>query len=145
MKREFKKGDRVLVRNNDLEKWEAGIFINKYNDKFHPFSVCSEEGHTTFVWTQCRHIDDFRTGDKVQVRSSMAYEWEDAVYGCYVPHDSFEHWVYSENEDDLTCHKLCRWHLSMPWADKEEIIDESHWVKTIFQRLAAIERKLNEK
>ena len=134
MKREFKAGDRVLVRDTDLQDWQVKTFrcIHSGGTPSYPFidtGACS--------WTQCRHIDDFRTGDKVQVRNSMAEEWEDAVYGCYVPHDSFEHWVYSENEDDLTCHKLCRWHPSMPWAEKEEPL-------TLEQRVEALERKLNK-
>lgn len=133
MKLEFKQGDRVLVRNNDLKEWRARTF--KCIDNTHllyPFKDAND-----YLWGQCRHINDFRTGDKVQVRNSMAEEWEDAVYGCYVPHDSFEHWVYSEDEDDLTCHKLCRWHPSMPWAEKEEPL-------TLEQRVEALERKLNE-
>ena len=135
MKREFKKGDRVLVRKSDLNKWVQAEFDE--TDKISRHFVAKEDDGFRGVYTQCRHIDDFRTGDKVQVRSSMAHEWEDAVYGCYVPHDSFEHWVYSEDEDDLTCHKLCRWHPSMPWAEKEEPL-------TLEQRVEALERKLNE-
>ena len=132
MKREFKQGDRVLVRNHDLKEWRESTF--KSIDNAHPCYPFKDDND--FVWSQCRHIDDFRTGDKVQVRSSMSEEWEDAVYGCYVPHDSFEHWVYSENEDDLTCHKLCRWHPSMPWADKEPL--------TLERRVEALECKLNK-
>lgn len=120
MKREFKEGDRVLVRNSDLQEWEVKEF--KRIDDAYPLSpFVTADGSRHHVRSQCRHIDDFRTGDKVQVRSSMNEEWEDAVYGCYVPHDSFEHWVYSEDEDDLTCHKLCRWHPSMPWAKEESL------------------------
>ena len=138
MKREFKQGDRVLVRRHDLQEWKEGRFsyTDENTDYLLPFFVEMPEGLTG--WTQCRHIDDFRTGDKVQVRSSMTEEWEDAVYGCYVPHDSFEHWVYSEDEDDLGCHKLCRWHPSMPWAEKEEPL-------TLEQRVEALERKMNER
>lgn len=131
MKREFQKGDRVLVRDNDLGNWVAKTFKEIRYNRPHPFIDSNED-----EWNQCRHIDDFRTGDKVQVRSSMADEWEDAVYGCYVPHDSFEHWVYSEDEDDLTCHKLCRWHPSMPWAEKEPL--------TLEQRVEALENKVNK-
>ena len=147
MKRKFKKGDRVLVRDSDLHEWIDGTFIELAFDNERvvtPFFVRISDDATGY-YSQCRHIDDFRTGNKVQVRSSMTEEWEDAVYACYVPHDSFEHWVYSEDEDDLTCHKLCRWHPSLPWAEKEEIIDEPYLVKTIFQRLDDIERKLHEK
>lgn len=120
MKREFKKGDRVLVRGHDLDEWKEGRFSFtgecSYSGVFRVKMPYGLDG-----WSQCRHIDEFRTGDKVQVRNSMAEEWEDAVYGCYVPHDSFEHWVYSEDEDDLTCHKLCRWHPSMPWVKEESL------------------------
>ena len=137
MKREFKKGDRVLVRGHDLDEWKEGRFSFTGECSYSGvFRVKMPDGLDG--WSQCRHIDEFRTGDKVQVRSSMADEWEDAVYGCYVPHDSFEHWVYSEDEDDLTCHKLCRWHPSMPWAEKEEPL-------TLEQRVEALERKMNER
>lgn len=158
MKQEFKQGDRVLVRNHDLEEWQEAIFESLAERKeqshpfiqFCPFIVKLLEGGE-FWYKQCRHIDDFRTRDKVQVRSSMNEEWEDAIYGCYVPHDSFEHWVYSEDEDDLTCHKLCRWHPSMPWAEKEPLTLEQRIANLEAlqpkneYRLEVLERKLKER
>lgn len=147
--KEFKTGDRVLVRNNDLAEWEVGVFINLKNGGSHPFSVRLEKNDRTFSWSQCRHIDEFRAGDKVQV-SDDGIEWQDAVYvGCiYSADNDYVHAVTNELYN-LIQYKLCRWHPSMPWAEKEEIIDEPHWVKTIFRRLDArldaIELKLNEK
>ena len=146
MKQEFKKGDRVLVRNNDLADWECGILLKQLNDRSHPFSVCLEESGRTFMWSQCRHIDDFRTGDKVQVRNSENYEWRDATYAVYVPNAPFQHWVFPEDMDSfsLNSYALCRWHPSMPWADKEETQTLKEPL-TLEQRVEALERKLNEK
>lgn len=139
MKKEFKKGDRVLVRKNDLRRWQEATLLEVYDGEFWsgPFRVrLPDKTHNTFA--QCRHIDDFHTGDKVQVRSSVTEEWEDATYAVYVPNDSFEHWVFSEDMDDLFGgYKFCRWHPSMPWAEKEQPL-------TLEQRVEALERKLNE-
>lgn len=131
MKREFKKGDRVLVRNNDLEEWRAVIY-NKI-DKSYTRPFLDMNGH---VWSQCRHINDFRTGDKVQVRDSMNEEWKDAVYGCLNSYNDFKHYAFIRNTRGFHW-KHCRWHPSMPWAEKEEPL-------TLEQRVEALERKLNE-
>lgn len=139
MKREFKQGDRVLGRDNDLQEWMEFAFVELDESWEAPFTVKDEDGRICNL-RQCRHIDDFRTGDKVQVRSSVSDEWEDAVYACYVPHDSFEHWVYSEDEDDLTCHKLCRWHPSMPWADKEEPLTMEEKVDKMWKQFKSNEQ-----
>lgn len=130
MKREFKKGDRVLVRSTDLQEWIPAVFeeINGH------YFMATIDGYRT-VYGQCRHIDDFHTGDKVQVRNSVTEEWKDAIYAVYVPHDSFEHLVFDEDMYDV--YKLCRWHPSMPWAEKEEQL-------TLEQRVEALERKLND-
>ena len=132
MKRKFKKGDRVLVRKSDLSKWFPAVF-DGVGDNW--FAVYLNNGCRA-IYYQCRHIDDFRTGDKVQVRNSVTEEWQDAIYAVYVPNDSFEHWVFSEDMDDLFGgYKLCRWHPSMPWAEKEQPL-------TLEQRVEALERKL---
>ena len=134
MKREFKKGDRVLVRDGDLREWIPAVFKEIYSKYY--FITTNDNGDIG-VFYQCRHIDDFRTGDKVQVRNSMTEEWEDATYAVYIPRDSFEHWIFTEDMDDLLSYKLCRWHPSMPWAEKEQPL-------TLEQRVEALERKLNE-
>ena len=136
MTREFKKGDRVLVRDGDLREWIPAVF--KEIDSKYYFITTKDNGHIG-VFYQCRHIDDFRTGDKVQVRNSMTEEWEDATYAVYIPRDSFEHWIFTEDMDDLLSYKLCRWHPSMPWAEEEQ-----RPPLTLEQRVEALERKLND-
>lgn len=133
MKREFKKGDRVLVRNNDLEEWQVKEFkrVNLAHPLY-PF-VDTDDG----AWSQCRHIDDFRTGDKVQVRDENKDEWKDAVYGCYMVGDDYVHCAMVEVRGQHETFIQCRWHPSMPWADKEEPL-------TLEQRVEALERKLND-
>lgn len=120
MKQELKKGDRVLVRNNDLAEWKVGIFIQQRNHSSLPFWVNLEKDSRTYGWTQCRHIDDFRAGDKVQVKNIHTEKWEEAVYACYVPHDLYEHRCFSEDKDGLISYEICRWHPSMPWANWAE-------------------------
>jgi len=133
MKREFKKGDRVLVRNTDLHEWTPAVF-EEINGLYFMATI---DGYRT-VYGQCRHIDDFRTGDKVQVRDSVTHEWEDAIYAVYMPRDSFKHRVFADEDmDNLISYNLCRWHPSMPWAEKEEPL-------TLEQRVEALERKLND-
>ena len=133
MKREFKKGDRVLVRKTDLQKWVPAKFCWEDGEQF----LATEDNGRIGAYSQCRHIDEFRTGDKVQVRNSVTNEWEDATYVVYMPHDSYEHLVFDEHMDDVNTYKLCRWHPSMPWADKEGPL-------TLEQRVEALERKLND-
>ena len=135
MKREFKKGDRVLVRKTDLHEWTPAVF-DELDNMSYWFAAVLNDGYRGAFY-QCRHIDDFRTHDKVQVRNSMTEEWEDATYAVYIPRDSFEHWIFTEDMDDLLSYKLCRWHPSMPWAEKEQPL-------TLEQRVEALERKLNE-
>ena len=137
MKREFKAGDRVLVRNHDLADWEYGILLQQHNNRSHPFSVCLEKNGRTFNWSQCRHIDGFRTGDKVQV-SRDGIEWQDAEYVGYIE-SSDNDYVHAVTNElyNLVQFKFCRWHPSMPWAEKEELL-------TLEQRVEALERKLNE-
>ena len=134
MKREFEKGDRVLVRDGDLREWVPAVF-QEIDSKYY-FIVIKDNGDQG-VFYQCRHIDDFRTGDKVQVRNSVTEEWQDATYAVYVPNrPPLKHWVF--DNDILTSFALCRWHPSTPWADKEEPL-------TLEQRVEALERKLNQK
>jgi hypothetical protein len=133
MKREFKKGDRVLVRDSDSQEWVSGVFEEAIE---HLFKVINDNGYP-WAYYQCRHIDDFRTFDEVEVRNSVTDEWQDAIYAVYTPRGEFEHWIFTEDMDDLIGHKLCRWHPSMPWADKEEPL-------TLEQRVEALERKLNK-
>jgi hypothetical protein len=139
MKQEFKKGDRVLVRNSDLQEWMPAIFeeVEAYHFVYH-FNVIHNNGHQA-LYSQCRHIDDFRNGDEVQVRNSENYEWRNAIYAVYVPNAPFQHWVFPEDMDSfsLDSYALCRWHPSMPWAEKEEPL-------TLEQRVEALERKLND-
>jgi hypothetical protein len=135
MKREFKKGDRVLVRDSDSQEWVSGVFEEAIE---HLFKVINDNGYP-WAYYQCRHIDDFRNGDEVQVRNSENYEWRNAIYAVYVPNAPFQHWVFPEDMDSfsLDSYALCRWHPSMPWAEKEEPL-------TLEQRVEALERKLNE-
>ena len=137
MKQEFKKGDRVLVRDGDLREWVPAVF-QEIDSKYH-FIVIKDDGHQG-VFYQCRHIDDFRNGDKVQVRDSVTdkRQWQDAIYAVYVPNEMFGHYVFYKDMDGLISYKLCRWHPSMPWAEKEEPL-------TLEQRVEALERKLKEK
>ena len=132
MKREFKKGDRVLVRDGDLREWIPAVFEEFY---LYYFIVITNSGHRV-AYSQCRHIDDFRAYDEVEVRNSVTEEWEPAIYAVHVPNNSFKHWVFTEDMDDLISCKLCRWHFSMPWAEKEKPL-------TLEQRVKALERKLN--
>ena len=114
MKREFKKGDRVLVRNNDLQEWQLRTLDRAGGDRWYPFVDTDDT-----AWSQCRHIDDFRTGDKVQVRDRVTDKWQDATYAVYLHnHPSLKHCVFHNNS--LTSFKSCRWHPSMPWAENEE-------------------------
>ena len=131
MKQEFKKGDRVLVRDSDLQEWRPAVF----EEVIGLFFFVTNEDVERDVYYQCRHIDDFRTYDKVQVRDSETDEWQDAICAVHVPHAPYQHWVFSEDVDGFTGYKLCRWHPSMPWADKEEPL-------TLEQRVEALERKL---
>lgn len=140
MKREFKKGDRVLGRENDLREWEEYTFVrytfvslNEPED--YPFEVIDEHGVTWDV-SQCRHINEFRNGDKVQV-SNDGKDWEDAVYVGLIEsaNEDYIHAVTS-GTSNLIQFKFCRWHPSMPWADKEPL--------TLEQRVEALERKINE-
>ena len=133
MKQEFQKGDRVLVRDGDLREWIPAVFEEFYLYYF----IVITNGGVRGAYSQCRHIDDFRTFDEVEVRNSVTEEWEDGIYAVYVPNDSFEHWVFTEDMDDVCTYKLCRWHPSVPWADKEEPL-------TLEQRVEALERKLND-
>jgi hypothetical protein len=135
MKQEFKKGDPVLVRDSDAQEWVSGVFKEASKGLFH---VINNEWHSGHYY-QCRHIDDFRADDKVQVRNSENYEWRNAIYAVYVPNAPFQHWVFPEDMDSfsLDSYALCRWHPSMPWAEKEEPL-------TLEQRVEALERKLNE-
>ena len=138
MKREFKKGDRVLVRRHDLEEWKEGCFSFLSEGSYSSvFRVEMPAGLGGF--SQCRHIDDFRTGDKVQVRSEEDEEWVDATYlGHLETEEKARHRHVVTTSLYYSVHyKLCRWHPSMPWADKEPL--------TLEQRVEALERKLNEK
>ena len=136
MKREFQKGDRVLARDSDSQEWVSGVFEEAIE---HLFKVINDNGYP-LAYYQCRHIDDFRAYDKVEVRNSVTEEWEDGIYAVYMPHDSFEHWVFTEDMDDVCTYKLCRWHPSMPWADKEE----QQPPLTLEQRVEILEQKLND-
>ena len=135
MKREFKKGDRVLVRNNDLQWWREATFQEVLSrNVVAPFLATM--GEDLGEWTQCRHIDNFCTGDLVQVRDSDTEEWRDSVYVCSNNNPERPHLAYIEFLGALS-YVQCRWHPSMPWAEKEEL--------TLEQRVEALERKLNEK
>ena len=135
MKREFKKGDRVLVRNNDLQEWQLRTLDRAGGDRWYPFVDTDDT-----AWSQCRHIDDFRTGDKVQIKSEgESEEWQDAVYACALPRGNhWPHEVYNNAQTDTFVKKFVRWHPSMPWAEKEEPL-------TLEQRVEALERKMNER
>ena len=137
MKQEFKKGDRVLVRNSDLQEWMPAIFeeVEAYHFVYH-FNVIHNNGHQA-LYSQCRHIDDFRADDKVQVRDCVTKEWQDATYAVHLPHAPYQHYAFSKDMGCLITYKLCRWHPSMRWAEKEEPL-------TLEQRVEALERKLNE-
>ena len=137
MKQEFKKGDRVLVRDTDLREWIPAVFEEVYSGYY--FKVAKNDG-IQCVYSQCRHIDDFRTGDKVQVRDCVTKEWEDGIYAVHVPKSTYPHYVFDKDMDSLTGYNgytYCRWHPSMRWADKEEPL-------TLEQRVEALERKLND-
>ena len=136
MKREFKKGDSVLVRNTDLQQWVSAVFVEDDGEYFF-----ADWGGYREAYNQCRHIDDFRTGDKVQVRNRATDEWEDAIYAVHLPHDSFEHLVFDEHMDDVNTYKLCRWYPSMPWAENKE---QNQKLLTLEQRVEILERKLND-
>ena len=129
MKREFKKGDRVLVRNNDLEEWQLREFKRvNLTRPLYPFVVTDDK-----AWSQCRHIDEFLTGDKVQAQYDYGDEWHDAVYACALPQSNhWPHQVYNKAQTDTFAAKFVRWHPSMPWAEKEEPL-------TLEQRIAALE------
>jgi hypothetical protein len=135
MKREFKKGDPVLVRDSDAQEWVSGVFKEAFRGLFHVINNEWHSGH----YHQCRHIDDFRAYDKVQVRDSVTEEWIPATYAVHVPHGRFTHWVYAGDMSSLNGYTLCRWHPSMPWAEKEE-----QQPLTLEQRVEALERKLTE-
>lgn len=135
MEREFKANDRVLVRNHDLADWECGILFQQHNNRSHPFSVCLEKNGIAFNWTQCRHIDDFRAGDKVQGWNLMDKKWEDATYVGRV--NSKEQSLLMP-DGRYCCYENdeIRWHPSMPWAKENPL--------TLEQRVESLERKLNE-
>ena len=136
MKQEFRKGDRVLVRNSDLQEWMPAVFEEV--DVYH-FNVINNNGHRG-VFSQCRHIDDFRTGDKVQVRDGARLKWEDGIYAVHVPKSTYPHYVFDKDMDSLTGYNgytYCRWHPSTFLADKKEPL-------TLEQRVEALERKLND-
>ena len=134
MKRKFKKGDRVLVRGHDLDEWKEGRFSFTGECSYSGvFRVKMPDGLDG--WSQCRHIDEFRTGDKVQVRDSMNEEWKDAVYGCLNSYNDFKHYAFIRNNRGFHW-KHCRWHPSMPWAKKEPL--------TLEQRVEALENKVNK-
>ena len=143
MKRELIKGDRVLVRKSDLNEWVHAEF-EETDEIRNCFVAVKDDGHQG-AYSQCRHIDDFRTGDKVQVRCNDEEEWEDAVYVGRIDADGhvWRHVVTTELYQSVQM-KFVRWHPSIPWSEKEEI-DEPHWVRAIFRHLDAIEAKLNEK
>ena len=139
MKREFKKGDRVLVRDGDLREWVPAVF-QEIDSKYY-FIVIKDNGHQG-VFYQCRHIDDFSTGDKVQVRDKKTEYWIDGRYLGYIEAEEshqdtpFRHVVTTELYH-VSQYRYCRWHPSVPWAEKEEL--------TLEQRVEALERKLKEK
>jgi hypothetical protein len=73
----------------------------------------------------------------VQVRDSETEEWKDATYAVYMQErPSLKHCVFEDTA--LMGFKFCRWHPSMPWAEKEQPL-------TLEQRVEALERKLNDK
>jgi hypothetical protein len=136
MKQEFKKGDRVLVRRTDLQPWVPAKFFEEDGEHF----LATRDDGRGGPYYQCRHIDDFRTGDKVQVRDCVTKEWEDGIYAVHVPKSTYPHYVFDKDMDSLTGYNgytYCRWHPSMRWADKEEPL-------TLEQRVEALERKLND-
>ena len=135
--KQLKKGDRVLVRDNDAQEWREAIFEElRDGDRYMAFAAAS--GST---WTQCRHIDDFRTGDLVEFKSEdESEEWHESVYACPLPKGPiWRHMVYNEGKTDAFAVRYVRWRPSMPWADKE-VKEEL----TLEQRIEALERKLNE-
>jgi hypothetical protein len=134
MKQEFQKGDRVLVRDGDLREWIPAVFEEVYSEYY--FKVAKNDG-IQCVYSQCRHIHDFRTGDKVQVRDSETHEWQPTTYAVHVPRAEFQHWVFAGDMGRLYGYKFCRWHPSTFWADKKQPL-------TLEQRVEALERKLND-
>jgi hypothetical protein len=86
MKQEFKKGDRVLVRKTDLHEWTPAVF-DELDNLSHWFKAAVLNDGYRGVYYQCRHIDDFRTFDKVQVRDSAR------MARCYLCCLRGESWV----------------------------------------------------
>ena len=116
MKREFKQGDRVLVRNNDLQEWQLRTLDRAGGDRWYPFVDTDDT-----AWSQCRHIDDFRTGDKVQ-GSDDGINWEDATYLVEDPNaDTATHIVENTTPICTAAYAYVRWHPSMPWAKEESL------------------------
>lgn len=88
MKQEFKKGDRVLGRENDLREWKEYtfvryIFFDLNEPEDYPFQVIDEHGVTWDV-SQCRHIHEFRDGDKKTPIQQLIEKWEQEK-GSYIP------------------------------------------------------------
>ena len=131
-----------MVRVNDCMEWKLKTLESASEKLIYPF-LC-EDGST---WSQCRHIDEFCTGDKVQIKIEQeSEEWHDAVYAFALPQSNhWPHAVYNKAQTDIFAVKYVRWHPSMPWAEKEEVEEEPYWAKAIIRLLEAIESKLNEK
>ena len=126
-----------MVRDTDLREWIPAVFEEVFSGYY--FKVAKKDG-IQCVYSQCRHIDDFRAYDEVQVRDSETDEWQDATYAVHVPNARFPHWVFDNNMGGLTGYNgytYCRWHPSMRWAEKEKPL-------TLEQRVEALERKLND-
>jgi|LauGreDrversion4_2_1035121.scaffolds.fasta_scaffold779241_3 hypothetical protein len=58
MKQEFKKGDRVWVRNSDLQEWIQAVFVEITDDKYKNLPFRVEIGVYEYCYPQCRHIDE---------------------------------------------------------------------------------------
>lgn len=143
MKRKFQKGDRVLVRKTDLQEWVPAKFSWEDGEHF----LATEDNGRGGAYYQCRHIDDFRTGDKVQVRDSESDEWEDATYAVYVPSRPVLKHVVFNAVQGLVRFKFCRWHPSMPWAEKEaeEELDYKKMYEDLSRAMKAIAKYVQMK
>lgn len=55
MKKEFKKGELVLVKDIDDKKWVERIFISKYKDKYFAQDCLDEE--LAYAWSEIKKIE----------------------------------------------------------------------------------------
>ena len=86
---EIKTGDYVIVRDNQYQKWVINLFSYKDDDEY----ICTGsrwnkcypyKGNEDLVGTdkdiKKEKEKKFKFGDKVEVRESNIYTWEEAIY-----------------------------------------------------------------